>query len=522
MRILIGIPESIFPPAGPAYVAAALKKAGHDVAGCVFSGGKAFQRRLSEYEPQVVMTGGLCTQLHEIESMVCLARRAEITTVLGGGIVSAEPELMMEAVAADYGVIGQGEQTSIELIRALESGGDTSHIRGVIQKTWNRFVRGAPRPEIMDLDSLPFPDYGMFGYQEQLSAMTSNRQVGFSYFDNPRPYPLVASRSCPFHCTFCYHPSGYKYRRRSLGSVQAELEWAVRHYRANWVLIYDECFSDDVPRLKEFCRYFQDLRRRTPWELGWSCSLRLPGMDGQVLDLLKASGCFMVGFGFESYSAEVLKSMKKHITPEQIHFATHALVDRQMNVASGFILGDRSETKATARQTIDFFREHADSGVRIGTLIVCPSSPDYLHCVERGLIKDRLRHVRSRMFEPINMTRMTDWEFYSLVVEIMTLNTLVLPWTAPQKRVGKELSVKCLGCGVVTLYKNFPLGLFDKRAVICRNCGRSYFVSRRLRIVAQRLAIRLVPKSALVYYAYRTVRRLLCFIKGKARPPGSN
>ena len=145
----------------------------------------------------------------------------------------------------DYGVIGEGEYTAAELIDAIINKKDFSRIKGIIYKDESgRIVRTQPRPEIEDIDSLPYPDYDGFNVDRYLErhfpATEYFRALGH---DNPRIIDMVSSRSCPFSCTFCFHTSGKKYRQRSLGSFFKEAEYVIQKYNANIIALNDELFS---------------------------------------------------------------------------------------------------------------------------------------------------------------------------------------------------------------------------------------------------------------------------------------
>src|ERR1035437_7207748 len=116
MRILIGVPPSVFPATGPAYVAAMLKREGHQVVGHVLQGSWQFRGMVHNGQYDLVMSGGVSSQLGEIRSMLDIARQEGVTTVVGGGIVSAEPELMTREINPDYAILGQGEVTAVELV----------------------------------------------------------------------------------------------------------------------------------------------------------------------------------------------------------------------------------------------------------------------------------------------------------------------------------------------------------------------------------------------------------------------
>ena len=113
MNILIAIPCCPIPPPGPAYIASSLIKAGHNVKGYIFKSAKELISLIADTNPDLIMTGGLCSQYKEIKQILTIARNEGHRTVLGGGIVTSEPELMTNKLDADYYVIGQGEITVV-------------------------------------------------------------------------------------------------------------------------------------------------------------------------------------------------------------------------------------------------------------------------------------------------------------------------------------------------------------------------------------------------------------------------
>ena len=480
-----------------------LKREGHQVVGHVFQGSWQFRGMVHNGQYDLVMSGGVSSQLGEIRSMLDIARQEGVTTVVGGGIVSAEPELMTREINPDYAILGQGEVTAVELVEAIRKQAGPETVKGVAYCRNGGFFQTPSRPEIKDLDGLPFPDYEAFGFAENLDGMRPSDHYTRYLFDQPRDYPLVASRSCPYHCSFCYHTSGYKYRRRSLDSLMAEIEHVVPKYRINIITIMDELFGNNSSYVTEFCDRFAKFRAALPWDIRWSCQLRVAGLKAEMLDAMKAAGCYLVSYGFESYSAEVLASMKKHITPSQIHFALHSTLDRNIALQANFIFGDRAETRQTADETLAFWREHPQAGIQLGSLILCPASPDYLYCIERGLIKDRLTHIRHKLFDAVNMTAMTNVEFYHLVTEVLLLNVTNVLWVSPLHYDKESLTVQCPCCCRRVTYRNYRVG--HKKRMICRLCHKRFDVSPRWVIWASKAIAAVTPRRAWPYYGYRAI-----------------
>lgn len=370
MKLLIVVPRSgtgdlsadyryLF-PLGLAYISSVLKKAGHDVDclnlnHCEGSVKELMNRYLSKKQYGYVLTGGLSTSYKQIKlvSDAVYALDHGVGLILGGGLISSEPELMFNTLQPNYIVIGEGEKTICELLECLENKGDTENIAGIgYRNNQGKFICTKPQTPIDDLDSIPYPDFEGFEFDKYLDRMRPNDQYFYDLFDYPRVYPIVCSRSCPFLCTFCFHPVGNKYRQRSINSIIDELSIMVKKYRINTIAIYDELFSNNRDWLYEFCRRFKQIAAELSWECRWSCQMRVDKLDDEMLKTMKDAGCYMVSYGFESYSLIVLKSMRKYITPAQIDRAVNSTLKHNLSIQANFIFGDRAETVQTAQLLI--------------------------------------------------------------------------------------------------------------------------------------------------------------------------
>lgn len=489
MKILAVAPRSEAPPIGLAYVVAAMKHAGHEVDCLNLTLGDTLEIPREEYS--VVATGGLACHYRELQCIAREAKKAGAVLVMGGGIITSEPELMIRALEVDYGVIGEGEDTILDLLACIEQGTDPGSVASIGFVKDGAFQLTPSRGPILDLDRLPFPDYESFGLERALELMRPSDFWQRDIFDYPRVYTVVSSRSCPYQCTFCYHPLGNKYRQRSIDNVMNELKAAIPRHRINIVEIADELFSHNEERLVEFCAKFKEYIATLPWEIVWFCQLRVDKLKEEHLDMLIDANCHFVSFGFESYSAEILKSMKKHITPEQIHRAVHLVLERRLSMIAAFIFGDRAETQKTYRETLSFWKEHAQAGILMALVMPFPASELYLHCIERGLIKDRLDFIADHLFDPRNMTAMSDDEYFRMHVEILKAILQHHPYAVAISYRDETLTVRCPHCRKVTSYRNFDAAAQDKftsmlalprskliyhKMLTCRACRRKLAV----------------------------------------------
>jgi radical SAM superfamily enzyme YgiQ (UPF0313 family) len=435
----------------------------------------------------MVCTGGMSTAYLPVKRIVEAVRSssAQSKVVIGGGLVSSEPELMFGALKPDYEVLGEGEETAQELAECLQHQKDPSSVAGLgYSLPDGRFVTTPPRNPIMDLDKIPWPDFEGFEFDTYLDHLTPTSQFFFDLFDFPRVYPIITSRSCPYSCSFCFHPIGKKYRQRSLDSIMQELETMIPRYKTNLIAIYDELFSADTKRVMEFCDRISGIIKKTPWDVKWSCQMRVDKLDGSVLARMKEAGCFVVSYGFESYNADVLKSMKKHITPAQIDRAVKLTLEHHISIQGNFIFGDRAETLQTARETLDYWKANAHSGITLGHISPFPGTELYTHCVKKGIIKDKLDFIENHLLDPINMSEtMSDSDYMQLHVEVATSRLqhyiVAVPSLVMKEKNGMySVKVNCPHCNGEIQYANFglPYKSFYRVVSYCRTCRRRFYM----------------------------------------------
>jgi anaerobic magnesium-protoporphyrin IX monomethyl ester cyclase len=396
----------------------------------------------------------------------------------------------------DFGVIGEGERTIIELLRAIEGKKDFSKVKGIIFEKDGKTIRTENRPPLEDLDSLPYPDFDGIGFEESVNNCDPFINYACNAFDYPRIYPVMGSRSCPFQCTFCYHDT--KYRSRSLKGLMKEIRWAVKKYKINMIMIFDDCFAVDKKKLHAFCKEIKKLQKEISWELKWECQLTVNSVDEEILKVMKDAGCDTISYGFESFSQTVLRSMKKPITPEKIDKALYATMNAKIGVQGLFIFGDIAETKETAQETLNYWKTRAMGQIGLGFIQPYPGSVIYDHCVKKGIIKDRLAFIKNDLANAtnlyLNMTdSMSDKDFAELKKEVLESTGKYLKFSRPIsiQHMGNRrysIKVKCPFCKEFVEYKNGIIrnprtySLF----LVCRNCKMRFFAVSRLAEIGYR------------------------------------
>ena len=398
-------------PVGLSYISAMLKYEGHEVLCLNLNHYEDDVTPLQEYirsnHFDVLCMGGLSGDYGAIDHVLKRVRevRRDFITILGGGIVSSEPEIIIRGLDADYGVIGEGEWTIRELADALQHGADPHTIKGIIIREKDGTVFTTPaRPNICHLDEIPFPDYDSFDYATYLD-MRHPSDFYYTFFsDTPRHLPIIGSRSCPYKCTFCYHPLGDIYRSRSMENIFQEVDLMIERHKVNAVMFYDELFAVRLERIEEFCGY---MRQR---DVIFQISMRVDQPSPEILDMLKEAGCFCIGYGLESASPRVLKSMRKKITVEQMDRALSMTRERNIGIQAGFIFGDTAETMETVKETLDWWRDRFDYQIQLNPIRTYPGSALYRRALKNGVIKDPERFNKEDC-PLINVTGMSGKEF---------------------------------------------------------------------------------------------------------------
>lgn len=330
----------IYPRTSIAYLAGYLRKKNVDVhvLDCKFDrigfeGGLDFIKKI---QPDVVGFTAFTNEIKQASRFAKFVKTYDpkIITIVGSVHVSALPErTLREFPEFDFGVVGEGEETLHELITCLGNGSDLSKIPGVcFLDSEGCFVYGGERLKIADQDSLPFPAWDMFRPAEE--------------------YLLHSSRGCPYACGFCMNPGGRQVRARSTENVLNEIQWLVDTMRPKSIWFGDEIFTIQRERTMAISRGIID--RGFHKILHWKCQTHVRTIDLEMLQLMKASNCSMVGLGIESGDDEKLKAMGKGITFKNISEAVNMVKQAKLPFICFFILGQPNETYKSAKNTIDF------------------------------------------------------------------------------------------------------------------------------------------------------------------------
>jgi magnesium-protoporphyrin IX monomethyl ester (oxidative) cyclase len=422
------------PPLGLAYLAAVLEK-GHDVQilDCIAEGfenvnilDKDFKRyglsedkikrSIQEINPDVVGVSNLFTAQAEEAHRICrIAKEADpsIVTIMGGAHPSAMPELTFRDSNVDFIVIGEGEITLKHLLETIEKGKDVNKIKGVAYREDEKVLANIKDKFIDDLDSLPFPLWKKFPLKKYF---TINTPHGANLKRSPF-LPVITSRGCPNHCTFCsvHNIWGRKSRKRSADNVLSELEYIVSEFGVKEILFEDDNLTLDKERAKAIFKGIIDRN----FDLTWSTPNGLSPMtlDDELLELMKESGCHSISVAIESGDERVIREViKKPLNLERVEPVLKKAKQLGLEISVFFVVGMPGEQKEELERTFRMARNLPVDHINFFFATPLPGTELFDICVKEHLIDESLDFRKFKSNLPVFSTK---------EINISDLNSLV-------------------------------------------------------------------------------------------------
>ncbi|MCE9626019.1 MAG: B12-binding domain-containing radical SAM protein, partial [Deltaproteobacteria bacterium] len=260
--------------------------------------------------------------------------------VLGGAQPSSVPVEAMEfCPAIDAIVIGEGEETFLELLRSRWTEDSLTSIKGLCYRDGEAIRLTAPRPLIEDLDLLPFPDFSLVDiveYREHSDSLAL----------------LEAGRGCPFRCNFCSTAEMWvrKYRIKSPGRIAEEMKVLHAKYSMSYISLTHDNFTTSPKYVRKFCKYFLEngLQGFT-----WNASARTDTVTVEDLDMMQRAGCRGVFYGVDSGSKRIQDIIDKHLDIEEFKRILDETVNRGISAITSFIVGFPEETVDDLNATVE-------------------------------------------------------------------------------------------------------------------------------------------------------------------------
>jgi len=313
------------------------------------------QQTLAQLKPDVIGFSLTSNFVALAEYLTRRVRPLGAKIVWGGIDMLADPERALRS--ADIICRGEGEEPMLELVNALEHGGDWRGIANLWVCDGGQILRNAPRPPCEDLDQLPYPDhdlshcYSIYDNKVETGRYPDGSQLNYYYV-------IITARGCPYHCTYCCSPAikayyeGHKYyRRRRVATVIDELKQQkkTRGDSLTFIGIHDDVFTINPSWIAEFAAAYKREIGLRFWCYTYPTVTRR-----DMMEQLKDAGLDYVIIGLQSGSQRVLNEVFRRQTPrEAILEAMAILTDLGIKVIIDMIGSNPFETEADRQETLD-------------------------------------------------------------------------------------------------------------------------------------------------------------------------
>jgi anaerobic magnesium-protoporphyrin IX monomethyl ester cyclase len=328
--------------------------------------------RVQDFDPHIVALTAKTLgwpAVIEIAQMIRVACPKALI-VVGGPHLSIYPKESLSWDCFDLAVVGDGEDTLLEICERIESGSEWTDILGTYARLPSGdVVKNPPRPLSKDINKYPMTGWDLINL-DNYHCLTLLKPFA----------TMVTTRGCPWHCGYCSQVYSEKLRFRDVGLVVDEMEYLEKYHGIREIVFFDETFTIGKRRMRAFSE--EVLRRNL--SVKFNIRARVDTIDRETVRLLKRAGLRSIHMGVEAGTDRVLKIMNKQITRAQTqeafrvcreegvdtrgyfmvgyYDATHEDVDEMINFASGLGLDWASFSVATALPATDLYRIAQERG----------------------------------------------------------------------------------------------------------------------------------------------------------------
>lgn len=406
-------------PLGPAYLAACLKKAGHEVETYCMDVFHYTNEELAKYldskEFDLIAMGFLAARFKETVVGVCKVineHKKKAWFELGGHGPSGIPEYIIRETGADIIGVGECEQTIVELMECKLNNYSLSKVKGIAYKDGKNVIVNPRRNPVEKLDSIPFPLWEAFPMDKYVGSLKE------SFAPNEQTFAIIAGRGCVNRCNFCYRMEK-GVRLRSVENVVEEIKILNTKYGVSVFEFLDELFVISKERAKKF----KELLKINHLKIKYTANCRADIFDEELAIILKESGCNFLNIGFESTSQEVLDFMNKNTTVEENIRAAEIANKIGINIGLNFIWGEPGDTAETLKESAKFIKKYNTySQVRtVRPVTPYPGCDLYYYAIETGLLKDPedfFNRFKNSDLITVNFTDMNNTDMYKLLFEV--------------------------------------------------------------------------------------------------------
>lgn len=394
------------------------------------------------FNPDYVLYGAMITRFSYIRTLSFLIKDMfpYAKQVLGGSAAGSGYKFFIDDRIIDYIVVGEGEEAIADILSGNWSKNKSIITQGSVLMPVSQTIE--------NIDTIPMPSYKDFDVEKYIE--NNHYNTGWRYM------PMIASRGCPFACTFCYPNFGRTVRFRGEDQVISEMAYLGKDYNVEAVSFWDEIQFLNKEWMENFCRKLINIKMNMKWVCVSRASL-FQEKDIPLLRLAKKAGCLRIAIGIESGNQNILDKMNKNTEVKQIEDAIRIIRKAGIKVTGSILAGYPGETIETLDDTVKFANRNLLK-TSFYCLIPLPGSKIYDDCVSNNRIKNERAYLEDVSTQGgdashivINLTDMDDQTYRN---EIRKANESV-------KDIKLKSMIKYYGFGIglvnygINLYKTF-------------------------------------------------------------------
>ncbi len=320
-----------------------------------------------------------------------------IQTVFGGSHVSALRDTILQSFpSVDFVVAGEGEETLYELIAC--NGANPGKIAGLVYRDATGPVFTGYRKKLLDLDSLPFPAY------EKLAGYPNRYMLPIFNYPKAPNTSCISSRGCPYACSYCDRSVFRRsFRYNSATYLFEHLSYLKDRFGIRHINFYDDQFTFNRQRVEDFC----NLMINNPLRMTFNCAVRAEHIDNDLLQLMKAAGCWMISLGIETGDEKLLAQHRQNADLTMLADKIHLIHNNGIRIKGLLMMGLPGENEKSIQRSMEYVFSLPIDDFNLSKFTPFPGSPLYQGIQELGTFEEDWKKMDCMefLFIPRGMTR---------------------------------------------------------------------------------------------------------------------
>lgn len=372
---------NIMPPLGLASISAYLTS--HDLPSDIIDcyahpdSDQLIVNYLEEHSPEYIGFSCTTSSFFDGVRLAQLAKKIqpEILVVFGGVHVSAvKEEVLSHYPCIDYCVVGEGEETLKDLLFCRKPE-EACEVPGLVLRRDGKVAFTGQRKNLLDLDSLPFPDYKkLAGYPKVYKLPI------FNYPKVPNA-SCISSRGCPYACSYCDRSVFQRtFRYNSADYLYKHVKYLQEEFGIKHINFYDDQFTFKRKRVADFCQKMI----HSPIKMTFNCAARAEHLDFELLQLMKAAGCWMISLGIETGDEDLLAHHRQNPDLQMMREKIDLIKKAGIRVKGLLMMGLPGETEASIKKSKEYVYSLPIDDFNLAKFTPFPGSPIYKKIKDQG------------------------------------------------------------------------------------------------------------------------------------------